>query len=310
MKCSGGLGPRPARGKRIIELIANLGVAVARFPSPPGLLYAAAMETQDKNAAAIWKQNSVPVIYRQGGSQPLMIRLPFAKDNRDWLQSDRRRTPEWNARFKCWDTPRSWFDDVVTRSLQRFGRIYVIQPYRVQEKCAPACWNARGFECECSCMGAHHGSRNPSGKWRVISDTFAIEWHGRQLACRLIEASHPDDESVFLDDPLGLYLAELHKLPPLTREEEISCIHHVRAGDEQAESAGQRLTEANLLLVVSIAERYRNDRTHILDLIQKGNDGLLRALRTLSDSREDSFPAHAAAHIERAIVEAVAASRR
>ena len=114
------------------------------------------------------------------------------------------------------------------------------------------------------------------------------------------------DDGHTIDDPVKVYLAEVHKVPPLSRGEEIRCVQHVRAGDQQAESAGKRLVEANLHLVVSIAERYRNDRIHILDLIQKGNDGLMGALRTFSDSGEDSFSPYATARIERAIAEAVA----
>ncbi len=75
-----------------------------------------------------------------------------------------------------------------------------------------------------------------------------------------------------------------------------------------AETAASRLTEANLLLVVSIAERYKNDRIHILDLIQRGNEGLLRAVQTLSDGCHESFSAYAARHIERAIQEAISMS--
>jgi hypothetical protein len=145
------------------------------------------MPERRQDAAAIWRQKRVPVIYRQGGSKPLMIRLPFAPDNRIWLRGERQRKPEWNEQFKCWLTPKSWFESVVSQCLHRHGRVYVVQPYKAHEKCAPACWNARGFECECSCMGANHGSHSPSGKWRVISETFAIQWHERQLACRLIE---------------------------------------------------------------------------------------------------------------------------
>lgn len=66
------------------------------------------------------------------------------------------------------------------------------------------------------------------------------------------------------------------------------------------------LVEANLHLVVSIAERYQNDRVHILDLIVKGNDGLLGALYTFADSREDSFSDWAAAHAEHVIADAAA----
>ena len=145
------------------------------------------MGTQDKSISAIWAQNRVPVVYRAGGSRALMIRLPYASDNRNWLRSDHRRKPEWNQQRKFWTAPNSWFDDVVGRSVRRFGRIYVIQPFREKEKCAPACWNAEGFKCECSCMGAYHGTRSPLGKWLVISDTFAVQWHDRQLAVRLIE---------------------------------------------------------------------------------------------------------------------------
>lgn len=145
------------------------------------------MASDARDAAAIWRQSKVPVVYRQGGGQPLMIRLPYGPDNRNGLRSDHRRNPEWLVKFKCWETPRSWFEDVVRRSLGRYGRVYVIQPYQVQEKCAPACWNAIGIECECSCMGANHGSGNPPGKWHVVSDTFAVQWQDRLLACRLIE---------------------------------------------------------------------------------------------------------------------------
>jgi RNA polymerase primary sigma factor len=120
------------------------------------------------------------------------------------------------------------------------------------------------------------------------------------------EVTNLDDDALVLDDPLRVYLRELHRIPPLSRDEEIDCVHHVRAGDQLAESAGKRLAEANLLLVVSIAERYRNDHIHILNLIQEGNDGLLRAVQTFSDSRRDSFSAHATDYIERAIAEAIA----
>lgn len=109
----------------------------------------------------------------------------------------------------------------------------------------------------------------------------------------------------FADDPMGAYLAALGEVPLLSREEEVRCVQHMRARDSQAESSGQRLVEANLHLVVSIAEGYRNNSTYILDLIQHGNDGLLEALRTLTDSSADSFSAHAAPYIEHAITEAI-----
>lgn len=106
---------------------------------------------------------------------------------------------------------------------------------------------------------------------------------------------------------MKVYLAEVQKVPPLSGDEERRGVQYVRAGDEQAESAGTRLLEANLHLVVLIAERYRTGCIHVLDLIQKGNDGLLAALLAFKDSREVSFTAHATSSIERAIAEAASA---
>ncbi len=118
-----------------------------------------------------------------------------------------------------------------------------------------------------------------------------------------------DDHLKFVDDPLGLYLDLVDKVPPLSREEELGCLQHLRARDRQAESARKRLLEANLHLVVSIAERYPHKGVHILDLIQYGNAGLLRALQNFGHGCDDNFPAHATPHIERAIAERIASIR-
>jgi hypothetical protein len=112
-----------------------------------------------------------------------MIKFP---GSRDWLREGHRAKPRWVDHFKCWEVPKSWFEDVARRLLRRFGRVYIIQPFRLQEKCAPRCWNATGLECECSCMGEHHGSGNPPGKWYIVSETFAVRWEERRYACRLI----------------------------------------------------------------------------------------------------------------------------
>jgi DNA-directed RNA polymerase sigma subunit (sigma70/sigma32) len=113
------------------------------------------------------------------------------------------------------------------------------------------------------------------------------------------------DPHVFVDDPEGLYLSEVLKVPPLSPSEEIRCLQHVRAGDEQEEAAKKGLVEANLHLVVSMAERNRNGQLHFLDLIVKGNDGLMGALQAFGDSGADNFSAYATARIERAIAEAL-----
>lgn len=136
----------------------------------------------------IWNQKRVPVVLRRTGKgECLRVRLPYGKDNRKWLRNGRRIAPEWNAEKACWELPKAWFNDFVDRSLAHFGKVYIIQPYREQEKCAPACQNALGHECECSCMGANHGAGN-DGSWFEVSDTFATRWGQRELACRLLTA--------------------------------------------------------------------------------------------------------------------------
>lgn len=137
---------------------------------------------------AAWNQTEIPIVLRRGGrGERLRIKLPFGVGNRDWLQNGRRVKPIWNARLRCWEIPKSWFNDFVNRSLGRYGRLYIVQPYREQEVCAPACMNALGHECQCSCMGANHGVGN-DGSWFEVSESFATRWHGRELACRLMIA--------------------------------------------------------------------------------------------------------------------------
>ena len=110
--------------------------------------------------------------------------------------------------------------------------------------------------------------------------------------------------AIYSDDPLELYLTLIRQVPALDRIEEDLCIEHVRANDQQAEVSRTRLVEANLQLVVSVAERYRSDRIHILDLIEKGNSGLLHAVERLDVGSSDPFSAYATKFIEQAIAEA------
>jgi len=112
------------------------------------------------------------------------------------------------------------------------------------------------------------------------------------------------DDTIFCDDPVQVYKAELARIPPLDRTEEAICIQHMIAEDEMAENCRKRLIEANLQLVVTLAERHHSGRVHLLDLIQKGNQGLLQAAQTLSDCPPGSFSTHAEKFIERALIDA------
>jgi hypothetical protein len=150
-------------------------------------------DTKDRRLLEVWNQKDIPVILRRGGKgQRLRGRIPYSRDDKrwlqkKWLQNGRRLSPEWIERYRCWELPKAWFNDFVVRALERYRKLYVIQPYREQEKCSPSCLNARGHECECSCMGANHGAGN-DGSWFEVSDAFAVRWGERHLACRLMIA--------------------------------------------------------------------------------------------------------------------------
>ena len=77
-----------------------------------------------------------------------------------------------------------------------------------------------------------------------------------------------------LDDPVRMYLKEIGQVKLLSAEEEVELAKRVAEGDQEAKN---KLTEANLRLVVSIAKKYSGRGLHILDLIQEGNTGLIRA---------------------------------
>lgn len=143
------------------------------------------MAEPNQHATEVWNQNSIPVILRRQKGKPLRMRLPYADTNRAWLQAGRRTKPIWMLDLKCWELPKAWFNDLANRSIFRFGAVWIIQPFHEREICAPACWNAKGFICECSCMGENHGAGN-DGLWFEVSETFAFRWGPTQLACRLL----------------------------------------------------------------------------------------------------------------------------
>jgi DNA-directed RNA polymerase sigma subunit (sigma70/sigma32) len=114
---------------------------------------------------------------------------------------------------------------------------------------------------------------------------------------------------MYEDDPVKVYLREMGKVPPLTREQEMECVRHIRAQDEKAEWAKKDLVESALHLVVSIAQKHPSDHIHILDLIQTGNIALLTAVQAFADSTAVNFSAFAAPLIERAITKAAIKAR-
>ena len=84
--------------------------------------------------------------------------------------------------------------------------------------------------------------------------------------------------TVAVDDPVRMYLKEIGKVPLLSAEEEVELARRMEAGGSDGELAKQKLCEANLRLVVSIAKKYVGRGMHLLDLIQEGNLGLIKAV--------------------------------
>jgi RNA polymerase primary sigma factor len=126
-----------------------------------------------------------------------------------------------------------------------------------------------------------------------------------------------DDEEIFIDqsaylddvadDSVRLYLREIGKIPLLTAEEELTLAHKVVAGDKRAKD---KMAEANMRLVVSIAKRYVGRGLDLLDLIQEGNTGLLRAVEKFDPDKGFKFSTYATWWIRQAITRAIADQAR
>lgn len=109
------------------------------------------------------------------------------------------------------------------------------------------------------------------------------------------------------NDPVQVYLREVKKFQPLTQEEESALLQTAQTGprNEETECAARRLVEANLHLVVSIAERHQFAGMPLLNLIENGNLGLMNAIETFGQIPSRTFSAHAAICIEHAISNAI-----
>ncbi len=110
-----------------------------------------------------------------------------------------------------------------------------------------------------------------------------------------------------LDDPVRMYLKEIGQIRLLSAEEEVELAKRVTEGDQDAKN---KLTEANLRLVVSIAKKYSGRGLHILDLIQEGNTGLIRAVDKFDWTKGNKFSTYATWWIRQAITRAIADQAR
>ena len=120
-----------------------------------------------------------------------------------------------------------------------------------------------------------------------------------------IDLSVPDGVSI--EDPVRMYLKEIGKVPLLSAEEEIELAKRMELGDMEA---NKRLAEANLRLVVSIAQRYVGRGMLFLDLIQEGNLGLIKAVEKFDYRKGYKFSTYATWWIRQAITRAIADQAR
>ena len=112
---------------------------------------------------------------------------------------------------------------------------------------------------------------------------------------------------VAVDDPVKMYLKDIGKVPLLSSEEEAELAKRMLEGDEEAK---QKLSEANLRLVVSIAKRYVGRGMLFLDLIQEGNLGLMKAVEKFDYTKGFKFSTYATWWIRQAITRAIADQAR
>lgn len=135
-----------------------------------------------------------------------------------------------------------------------------------------------------------------------LSDEWLIDEEEEEIV--LEDQTYLDD---IADDSVRLYLREIGKIPLLSAEEELALAKRVVAGDKEAKD---QMAEANMRLVVSIAKRYVGRGLDLLDLIQEGNTGLLRAVEKFDPDKGFKFSTYATWWIRQAITRAIADQAR
>jgi RNA polymerase primary sigma factor len=135
-----------------------------------------------------------------------------------------------------------------------------------------------------------------------LSDEWVAEDEEEEVVAE--DTSYIDD---IADDSVRLYLREIGKIPLLTSEEELALAKRVVSGEKKAKD---QMAEANMRLVVSIAKRYVGRGLDLLDLIQEGNTGLLRAVEKFDPDRGFKFSTYATWWIRQAITRAIADQAR
>ena len=142
----------------------------------------------------------------------------------------------------------------------------------------------------------------------TLGEMEAFEAEALEVSDKQLEEEY---ENAKLDDPVRMYLKEIGKIPLLTPEEELEVAKDLVSEDEKArDAARKRMSEANLRLVVSIAKRYVGRGMQLLDLIQEGNLGLMKAVEKFDYTKGYKFSTYATWWIRQSITRAIADQAR
>ncbi|HZQ49094.1 MAG TPA: sigma-70 family RNA polymerase sigma factor [Candidatus Dormibacteraeota bacterium] len=149
----------------------------------------------------------------------------------------------------------------------------------------------------------------PTADSAWLDDPDAPNDDARALASRELSSLDEEPEEAprapvegDVDDSLGAYLREISRSRLLTKEEEVALAKKIEAGSAEAK---RRMTESNLRLVVSIAKKYQNRGLSMLDLIQEGNLGLMRAVEKFDYRRGYKFSTYATWWIRQAVLRSI-----
>lgn len=105
----------------------------------------------------------------------LWVRMPYGDGtNRAWLKEElgSRIRPQWNSTAGRWEVARPHLSTLVNGMVGRFGEVDVFLEYSHHQQCDVRCQRARGDDCQCSCLGVHHGGGAFLRQWTQIGDTL------------------------------------------------------------------------------------------------------------------------------------------
>ena len=193
----------------------------------------------------------------------------------------------------------------LVQRIKKAGSIHSAELLTELEKLDLSVEQIEQFYEQCDAMGV-----------QIISDELDLEIDDDAAMLDMKQIEEEEEELVDpvelaaeynLDDPVRMYLKEIGQVKLLTAEEEIELAKQVAEGSKAAKD---KLTEANLRLVVSIAKKYSGRGLHILDLIQEGNTGLIRAVDKFDYTKGNKFSTYATWWIRQAITRAIADQAR